>query len=207
MNKISLGVNKDFTLKYPYVIAACNQAMVELIASARPAEAPKMLILDTDQLIKLAEFDFHDLTAEQKAELDAHYQDYMKPVTSKEEINKINSMLVDFVYNYDKRYSYDKDTQVTCLTELLHANIKTNPALKKDLSRLIKYSKFVEKYGGTAKILLNNNIGDDMKKAKLELMVGDLMSVNAREMTDLLSDNKYNLDTILKPVDPELYYL
>ena len=207
MNKISLGVNKDFTIKYPYVIAACNQAMVELIASARPAEAPKMLILDTDQLIKLAEFDFHDLTAEQKAELDAHYQDYMKPVTSKEEINKINSMLVDFVYNYDKRYSYDKDTQVTCLTELLHANIKTNPALKKDLSRLIKYSKFVEKYGGTAKILLNNNIGDDMKKAKLELMVGDLMSVNAREMTDLLSDNKYNLDTILKPVDPELYYL
>ena len=55
--------------------------------------------------------------------------------------------------------------------------------------------------------ILNNNIGDDMKKAKLELMVGDLMSVNAREMTDLLSDNKYNLDTILKPVDPELYYL
>ena len=43
-DKISLGVNKDFTLKYPHVIAACNQAMVELIALKRPAEAAKMLV-------------------------------------------------------------------------------------------------------------------------------------------------------------------
>ena len=206
-DKISLGVNKDFTLKYPHVIAACNQAMVELIALKRPAEAAKMLVLDTDQLMKLAEFVFHDLTAEQKAGLDARYQAYMKPLTSKEDINKINSMLVDFVYNYDKAAEYEKDPQITCLIDLLHANVKANPALKKDLVRMIKYSKFVEVYGGSAKILLKNNIDSNIKKAKLELMIGDLMSFNANEMSNLLADNKYNLDTILKPVNPELYYI
>lgn len=206
-DKISLGVNKDFTLKYPYVIAACNQAMVELIASARPKEAPKMLTLDTDQLLKLAELDFNGLTDKQRAELNANYESYMKPVASKEEINKINSMFVDFIYNYKKSLIYDKDSQVAGLTELLHANLKSNPALKKDLTRCIKYSKFVEKYGGTVKILLKDNIDDNLKKAKMELMIGDLMAVNAMDLTNILADNKYNLDTIVKPVDPELYYL
>lgn len=206
-NKISLGVNRDFTLKYPLVIAACNQSLVELLSEFKPKEAPKMLSLETDQLINLLEFaGVNDLTKEQRAKLNDNYQDYLRPISSKEDINKINNMLVDFVGSYNENLTNDS-ADVAALIELLKANVISNPVLKKDFAKSLKYSKFLEKYGGSAKILLKNNVSDDLKKAKMELMLGDLMSLNVIEMTDILSDNLYNLETILKPVNYELYQL
>lgn len=206
-NKISLGVNRDFTLKYPLVIAACNQSLVELLAEFKPKEAPKMLFLETDQLINLLEFaGVNDLTKEQRAKLNDNYQEYLRPISSKEDINKINNMLVDFVGSYNENLTNDS-ADVAALIELLKANVISNPVLKKDFAKSLKYSKFLEKYGGSARILLKNNVSDDLKKAKMELMLGDLMSLNVIEMTDILSDNLYNLETILKPVNYELYQL
>ena len=206
-NKISLGVNRDFTLKYPLVIAACNQSLVELLAEFKPKEAPKMLSLETDQLINLLEFaGVNDLTKEQRAKLNDNYQEYLRPISSKEDINKINNMLVDFVGSYNENLTNDS-ADVAALIELLKANVIANPVLKKDFAKSLKYSKFLEKYGGSARILLKNNVSDDLKKAKMELMLGDLMSLNVIEMTDILSDNLYNLETILKPVNYELYQL
>ncbi len=206
-NKISLGVNRDFTLKYPLVIAACNQSLVELLSEFKPKEAPKMLSLETDQLINLLEFTgVNDLTKEQRAKLNDNYQEYLRPISSKEDINKINNMLVDFVGSYNENLTNDS-TDVAALIELLKANVISNPILKKDFAKSLKYSKFLEKYGGSARILLKNNVSDDLKKAKMELMLGDLMSLNVIEMTDILSDNLYNLETILKPVNYELYQL
>ena len=206
-NKISLGVNRDFTLKYPLVIAACNQSLVELLSEFKPKEAPKMLSLETDQLINLLEFaGVNDLTKEQRAKLNDNYQEYLRPISSKEDINKINNMLVDFVGSYNENLTNDS-ADVAALIELLKANVISNPVLKKDFAKSLKYSKFLEKYGGSARILLKNNVSDDLKKAKMELMLGDLMSLNVIEMTDILSDNLYNLETILKPVNYELYQL
>lgn len=206
-NKISLGVNRDFTLKYPLVIAACNQSLVELLSEFKPKEAPKMLSLETDQLINLLEFaGVNDLTKEQRAKLNNNYQEYLRPISSKEDINKINNMLVDFVGSYNGKLTNDS-ADVAALIELLKANVSANPILKKDFAKSLKYSKFLEKYGGSARILLKNNVSDDLKKAKMELMLGDLMSLNVIEMTDILSDNLYNLETILKPVNYELYQL
>ena len=207
VDKISLGVNKDFTLKYPNVITACNQALVELLSDLKPNEASKMLFLETDQLMKLASLaGLNELDRVQKAKLNQYYQDYLRPITSKEDINKINSMLVNFVANYSEKSS-NECADISALIELLKANIKANPELKKDFTKLLRYSKFVEKYGGSAKILLKNNVSEDLKNAKMELMLGDMMSQYVIEMTDILSDNMYNLETILRPVSSEFYYL
>ena len=207
VDKISLGVNKDFTLKYPNVITACNQALVELLSDLKPNEASKMLFLETDQLMKLASLaGLNELDRVQKAKLNQYYQDYLRPITSKEDINKINSMLVNFVANYSEKSS-NECADISALIELLKANIKANPELKKDFTKLLRYSKFVEKYGGSAKILLKNNVSEDLKNAKMELMLGDMMSQYVIEMTDILSDNVYNLETILRPVSSEFYYL
>ena len=207
VDKISLGVNKDFTLKYPNVITACNQALVELLSDLKPNEASKMLFLETDQLMKLASLTgLNELDRVQKAKLNQYYQDYLRPITSKEDINKINSMLVNFVANYSEKSS-NECADISALIELLKANIKANPELKKDFTKLLRYSKFVEKYGGSAKILLKNNVSEDLKNAKMELMLGDMMSQYVIEMTDILSDNVYNLETILRPVSSEFYYL
>ena len=161
VDKISLGVNKDFTLKYPNVITACNQALVELLSDLKPNEASKMLFLETDQLMKLASLaGLNELDRVQKAKLNQYYQDYLRPITSKEDINKINSMLVNFVANYSEKSS-NECADISALIELLKANIKANPELKKDFTKLLRYSKFVEKYGGSAKILLKNNVSED----------------------------------------------
>ena len=43
-----------------------------------------------------------DFTPEQKARLNQKYHEYMTPIKSKDEINKINNMLVDYVTNFDE---------------------------------------------------------------------------------------------------------
>ena len=207
VDKISLGVNKDFTLKYPNVITACNQALVELLSDLKPNEASKMLFLETDQLMKLASLaGLNELDRVQKAKLNQYYQDYLRPITSKEDINKINSMLVNFVANYSEKSS-NECADISALIELLKANIKANPELKKDFTKLLRYSKFVEKYGGSAKILLKNNVSEDLKNAKMELMFGDMMSQYVIEMTDILSDNMYNFVFFFCFVCFDFFYL
>lgn len=147
------------------------------------------------------------LSPQQKAQINANYQEYLRPITSKEDINKINAMIVDFALNYKKSSFYDKDAQLNVLMEMLSANLKDSPSLKKDMLRSIKYSKFVEKYGGSAKILLKNNVTPEMKKAKLEIMISDLMSSNVHDISDILSASLKNLDLYLKTSDSELYQL
>ena len=206
LDNISLGVNKDFTLKYPYIIAACNQAMVELIFDVKQEEVPKMLELNTDELIRLIEKSgIRELTPEQKSKLDMMYHDYLKPITSKQDINKITDMLINFISNYDGNIVYGNSSDMNALIKLISANIQSNNALKRNLSKIIKSSKFIESYGGTAKILLKNDVSDETKKAKMELMFADLLSVSADKMTDILLDNRRNLRTILKPAAPEIY--
>lgn len=208
LHKISYSVNKDFSLKYSQVMTANDQALVEIISSVKPDGAEKMLVLQTDEIMKLAKkLGIDELTPEQKAKININYQDYLRPVTSKEDINKINSMIIDFAINYKKSSFYEKDAQLNVLLEMLSANLKDNPSLKKDMMRSIKYSKFVEKYGGSAKILLKNNVTPELKKAKLEIMISDLMSSNVHDISDILSDSLKNLDLYLKTSDSELYHL
>lgn len=207
IDKISLSINKDFTSKYPFVIDACNQSLVELLSSVKPKDAPKMLALDSNQLMKLADLaGIKELSNAQKAKLNENYQEYLRPVTSKEDINKINNIIVNFVTDA-KEINSTQGTEIGALIELLKANIQANPALRKDFSRILKYSNFVEKYGGTSKILLKKDVDNNLKNAKIEIMLGDLMSLNVTDMTNILSDNLYNLETILKPINYELYFL
>ena len=46
-----------------------------------------------------------------------------------------------------------------------------------------------------------------MKKAKLELMISDLMSANVQDISDILSDSLKNLEKYLKISDYDLYKL
>lgn len=207
IDKISLSINKDFTNKYPYVIDACNQSLVELLSSIKPKDAHKMLALDSSQLMKLADLaGLKELSKEQRAKLNENYQEYLRPVTSKEDINKINNIIVNFVSDA-KEINSTQGPEIGALIELLKANIQANPSLRKDFSKILKYSNFVEKYGGTSKILLKKDVDDNLKNAKMEIMLGDLMSLNVTDMTNILSDNLYNLETILKPINYELYFL
>lgn len=208
LHKVSYTVNKDFSLKYSQVITANDQSLVELISTIKPEGAEKLLPLQTDEVLKLARtLGLDKLNPQQKAQINANYQEYLRPVTSKEDINKINSMIVDFALNYKKSSFYESSSQLNALMELLSANLKDNPILRKDLQRSIKYNKFIEQYGGSAKILLKKDITPEMKKAKLELMISDLMSANVQDISDILSDSLKNLEKYLKISDYDLYKL
>lgn len=208
LHKISYTVNKDFSVKYHQVMTANDQALVELISTIKPEGAEKLLPLQTDEVMKLARtLGLEMLSPQQKAQINANYQEYLRPITSKEDINKINAMIVDFALNYKKSSFYDKNAQLNVLMEMLSANLKDCPSLKKDMQRSIKYSKFIENYGGSAKILLKNNVTPEMKKAKLEIMISELMSSNVHDISDILSASLKNLDLYLKTSDSELYQL
>lgn len=208
MNKISYTVNKDFTKKYSNVMVANDQSLVELISTVKPEGAEKLLPLQTDDIMKLARtLGLETLNPSQRTMINANYQDYLKPITSKEDLNKINAMIVDFAQNFEKSSFYEIESQLNILMKLMSINLKENPSLKKDMQRSIKYNKFIEQYGGSAKILLKDNVTHEMKKAKLELMISDLMSSNVHDISNILSDSLDNLNKYLKNVDFDLYQL
>ena len=166
-----------------------------------------MLALDTFRIIAFIDkLGIKDFTTEQKTRLNQKYHEYMTPIKSKDEINKINNMLVDYVTNFDENKAiYQKGSELNALGRLLVANIKDDPLLKKEFARELKYSKFVENYGGTPRILLDDNISDEVKQVKLQLMLEDFVTLNTGRLDHMFCSNAKNLDLIIRYDFPQLY--
>lgn len=211
MDKITLNINEDFTKKFPFNALANNQALSETVLNMYPsynkAAYAKMLALDTFRIIAFIDkLGIKDFTPEQKARLNQKYHEYMTPIKSKDEINKINNMLVDYVTNFDENKAiYQKGSELNALGRLLAANIKDDPLLKKEFARELKYSKFVENYGGTPRILLDDNISDEVKQVKLQLMLEDFVTLNTGRLDHMFCSNAKNLDLIMRYDFPQLY--
>lgn len=209
-NDTSANVNHEFQKKYPHILLANDQAVAERIIN-RLSDKDKYaqaLKFDTQKLLLFAEkaLNIDNWTTEERAQMDRDYDEYTKPVTNKNDINKINQELVSYLehLNPDKPLDDDEDLQDE-LIKLMAANLKVSSSVRNMLSKVIRQSKFIEEYGGTSKILLKTDTSKSIKDVKCKLMLDDLLTRNINDLIPLLAlstDNikTYVTDDTIKPL-------
>ena len=97
-------------------------------------------------------------------------------------------MLLDYVVNYDARKPLSlEEEEINSILSSMSDAIKIKPSLKKDFERALKYSNFVEIFGGSSKLLFDNGITKEAKSIKLQLMVEDFISGNYAKLKPLFT--------------------
>ena len=187
---ISTKINKDFDSKFIHQTIASNQAISRMVFDLDFGKgSERALTVDTNALVGMLEkVGFKHWTQEQKTKLNNYYHEYMTPLTSKDDIKKVNSMLLDYVVNYDARKPLSlEEEEINSILSSMSDAIKIKPSLKKDFERALKYSNFVEIFGGSSKLLFDNGITKEAKSIKLQLMVEDFISGNYAKLKPLFT--------------------
>lgn len=187
---ISIKINKDFDSKFIHQTIASNQAISRMVFDLDFGKgSERALTVDTNALVGMLEkVGFKHWTQEQKTKLNNYYHEYMTPLTSKDDIKKVNSMLLDYVVNYDARKPLSlEEEEINSILSSMSDAIKIKPSLKKDFERALKYSNFVEIFGGSSKLLFDNGITKEAKSIKLQLMVEDFISGNYAKLKPLFT--------------------
>ena len=155
--KISMEINKQFDEAYPQVMRATDQAMTERLLSSLPDKYSGLLLLNTNQLMTFATETLHidEWSTEDRAILEKDYADYLKPIQSQKETQAIYRELVSFLERIDsiEELPFD-DSYLADIVKLLAANLKSHPNIKSRLLKDLRETRFVESYGGSARLLL-----------------------------------------------------
>lgn len=200
--EVSTRVNREFDSNFIHRTIASNQAMSRMILDLDFGEnTERSLTVNTNALVEMLEkAGFEHWTPEQKTKLNTLYREYATPLTSKEDIKKINSMLIDFVVNYDtmRPLTIKGEAQVNAILGNISDAMKINPTLKKEFEKAIKYYDFVNIYGGSSKLLFDNGITQEAKSIKLQLMLEDFIIANQPKLKSFFRTVENVIKNIIK---------
>lgn len=197
--KISKEINKEFNEKNSKLEVACEQALAERLFShlGNKDQYASMICLDISTLLDFAnsKLNINSWDVSDKARLETDYNNYVTPITNKSDINKINDILIDYIKNANKD-SADPASLDDQIIKLLSENMKLHNKVNKLISKIIRQNKFIERYGGSAKILLkpDSEVPESVKKMKCKFMLEDLLSLQSRDLLPLLSISTYNIE-------------
>lgn len=200
--EVSTRVNREFDSNFIHRTIASNQAMSRMILDLDFGKnTERSLTVNTNALVEMLEkAGFENWTPEQKAKLNTLYREYATPLTSKEDIKKINSMLIDFVVNYDtmRPLTIKGEAQVNAILGNISDAMKINPTLKKEFEKAIKYYDFVNIYGGSSKLLFDNGVTQEAKSIKLQLMLEDFIIANQPKLKSFFRTVENVIKNIIK---------
>ncbi len=200
--EVSTRVNREFDSNFIHRTIASNQAMSRMILDLDFGEnTERSLTVNTNALVEMLEkAGFEHWTPEQKTKLNTLYREYATPLTSKEDIKKINSMLIDFVVNYDtmRPLTIKGEAQVNAILGNISDAMKINPTLKKEFEKAIKYYDFVNIYGGSSKLLFDNGVTQEAKSIKLQLMLEDFIIANQPKLKSFFRAVENVIKNIIK---------
>ena len=203
--KISMEINKQFDEAYPQVMRATDQAMTERLLSSLPDKYSGLLLLNTNQLMTFATETLHidEWSTEDRAILEKDYADYLKPIQSQKETQAIYRELVSFLERIDsiEELPFD-DSYLADIVKLLAANLKSHPNIKSRLLKDLRETRFVESYGGSARLLLKQDAPQSLKDIKSALMMEELLASRANIMSCALACDLQNIKKYIK--EPEL---
>ena len=200
--EVSTRVNREFDSNFIHRTIASNQAMSRMILDLDFGKnTERSLTVNTNALVEMLEkAGFEHWTPEQKTKLNTLYREYATPLTSKEDIKKINSMLIDFVVNYDtmRPLTIKGEAQVNAILGNISDAMKINPTLKKEFEKAIKYYDFVNIYGGSSKLLFDNGVTQEAKSIKLQLMLEDFIIANQPKLKSFFRAVENVIKNIIK---------
>lgn len=200
--EVSTRVNREFDSNFIHRTIASNQAISRMILDLDFGKnTERSLAVNTNALVEMLEkAGFEHWTPEQKTKLNTLYREYATPLTSKEDIKKINSMLIDFVVNYDtmRPLTIKGEAQVNAILGNISDAMKINPTLKKEFEKAIKYYDFVNIYGGSSKLLFDNGVTQEAKSIKLQLMLEDFIIANQPKLKSFFRTVENVIKNIIK---------
>lgn len=201
LRNISKEINKTYNEKYPYGIFACDQSLVELVLEKLPPnqEYAKMLNFDTSSIIEfiddtlgISKWDDRDLSR-----LNKLYSEYSTPISSREELHRINNILVDYICEGNVQLSKNEDPVFGDLTKLMSANLRRNPKYRNVLEKMIRQTNFIEHVGGTSRLLLKSEAPKILKDEKCAQLVSQLIQTRLDELMPLLTLSTINIQNCI----------
>lgn len=198
--KISAEINRDFNTAYPQLLRANDIAFAEQILTGLPDKYAELLLLDTQRLLSFATDTLHidEWSPKERQDLERNYADYLLPIKKSNEINRVYSELISYLERMDLQKSIPSQYDYQCeILRLLAANIQAYPNIKSRVSKDLKSTQFVDKYGGSAKLLLKPDVSQAIKDVQCTLMLEDLLSNHANIMSCSLACDIDNIRTYI----------
>ncbi len=195
--KISAEINRDFGIKYSKYMLANEQALALRILDrlGNPAKYSMMIAFDAQKLMNFAAdtVKIDDWTPEERARLNSDYKSFLEPITNKREINQINEDLVNYFKKVDLNAPRgEQDEFYDDLIKLTTANMQKYPQVKGMLSKLIRQTKYIEEYGGSARLLLQDDVPESVKDVKRRLMIEDFILRNSHDLIPIFALSSVN---------------
>jgi len=194
---VSANINREYNLKYPLGILACNDALVSVILSKLPPkpEYANILDYDTSAIIEFAEntLGITDWDEADAAKLNKYYSEYSAPITNKEEINAVNRILTDYICNFDLNYKSTGEPVFDDFIKLIAANIKRYPKYKSTLEKIIRQTRYIESCGGTARTLLHSDAPKNLIDGKCRLLAAGLIQARLDDLMPILTLSTVNI--------------
>lgn len=190
--KIAADINKAFDKKYAQYMIAGEQALAERIINLVGTDFAFLLRLDAMAMLEFAalnDVNITNWTDAEREKLNKSYQEYLRPIKDKNEINKINEKMIHYLTCHSpesKEWKTEEFAELEDLFALLSATARQYPHIKNALSKLIKKSSFIENYGGSARMLLNEDNPEKIKITKAKLMLEQLFNCRTDELTSML---------------------
>ena len=189
---ISAKINKDFDSKYRIQMLAGEQAFAERLLAIKGDKYVNLLRLNAMELSKYAmnELNITKWSEEDQIKLDQDYEYYSTSLKNKDEISKLNMAFVEYLSNTNPDSANWKPFgEIDDICALLAATLIKYPDEKKNFNKMLRQSQFMERYGASARILLKPDVSPDVKKAKVKLMMSDLIAMQASNVINILSKN------------------
>ena len=199
-------INEDLSIKHLSKIQAAQQAVVDVLRMKNNNNLSELYQLDLNEIVDFTTNSGIDFTQENKALVNRLYQEYLKPVSPKDSANILSTVMKQIKYFGEENVN---SKIMGGFVALLAKNVQENNGAALSLEKLIKKSNFIDDYGSSAKILMDDNISLTEKLAKFEnfMLKFILKNFNNDKLSKLLTMNKNNTRDILAFRFPELYNL
>lgn len=203
---VTLSLYQAFSHSNVSDCLAAQQALCDAFEMLSPSPNPKLLTLGLFEFIPIMNNlpeNGKNLVKAKKAFINSKYNEYRKPL-SDSETRKISIQIFELLRKYDPKKTVIDDRSPfagfdAALYSLSCYLRNQNPS---DLKSAI--TKYVRDLGGSARYLLDKNVSDNMKTAKLEQILLSFAYDNNVEFCRFITRDKQGIDYI-SMYKPELY--
>jgi hypothetical protein len=211
VENLDMFLRADFIRKNPDLSKASQQAMFDgiratnLVSDKELATLFKLETFEYSVLLDRMPNFFKQKVSENLKMINARYSDYRKPLTTPE-ATKITVQLIDLIrkYNPDKSILIGAksmegiDSMIYSIKLFLNNKAHKNDNLRRYLQ------EYVKEYGGSLRFLLDKNVPEQLKMAKMEQFMVNLTIDRPEVISAYASMDKEGLEYI-RYKNPETY--
>ena len=201
---ISTTLNTEFYKRNTAMMSAMELAIAEMLIKKTSEDNMFLMrtIASRQQLFANKELNINEWTPEEQAIVNKNFIEYNTPIKNKQELNCINKLIPELIASVNPDSpNWFSIGELDDVDALLAANLRKYPLLVNDLAKTLKDSRFIENYDGTARILLKDDVSQNMKIAKSRLLFRDFIARQPQIAMQFLAVNMENIDRYIS--DPQ----